>query len=290
MFLVGRDYKREQLLAFTGSRQTQTGIMWGPSAPGCVACTSGGRLKNRHGYADERFPDGSWAYYGQGSAGDHVPTRVANRILLEGQRTVLLFTTREAKRKPGMKGKGTWAKWYRFEGAFVVAAWQWVTPTQGPRAGNALLRFSLVPCEATVATAGTTEEVTSLQGATAVELRERLQSVGAGEPQKGIYNPREYIIRSELIRAYALARAGGACELCDRGAPFLKSNGEPFLEVHHLHRLADGGPDNPSNVAAICPNCHREAHHGVHRDRIAETLTQRIRSRELQVESSVSAV
>jgi 5-methylcytosine-specific restriction protein A len=200
----------------------------------------------------------------------------------------LLFTTREPKRKPGITGKGAWAKWYRFEGAFVVAAWQWVTPTQGPRAGDALLRFSLVPCEASAATAGEQEDVAVPQKATAVELRELLRTVGAGEPQKGIYKPKEYILRSQLIRAYALARAAGVCELCDCKAPFHNGNGEPFLEVHHLHRLAGGGPDDPGNVAAICPNCHREAHHGMRRDQIADTLTQRVRSTELRIASLVS--
>ncbi|MFC1652495.1 HNH endonuclease [Planctomycetota bacterium] len=39
-----------------------------------------------------------------------------------------------------------------------------------------------------------------------------------------------------------------------------------FLEVHHLFRLADDGPDIPDNVAAICPNCHRELHYGADRD------------------------
>ena len=41
-------------------------------------------------------------------------------------------------------------------------------------------------------------------------------------------------------------------------APFIKENGAPFLEIHHLKRLADGGSDTISNTVAICPNCHRE--------------------------------
>ena len=45
-------------------------------------------------------------------------------------------------------------------------------------------------------------------------------------------------------------------------APFKRSNGEPYLEPHHTRRLADGGPDHPRWVGAICPACHREIHHG----------------------------
>jgi 5-methylcytosine-specific restriction protein A len=34
------------------------------------------------------------------------------------------------------------------------------------------------------------------------------------------------------------------------------------MEVHHLVRLADGGIDDPSNTVCVCPNHHRELHHG----------------------------
>jgi 5-methylcytosine-specific restriction protein A len=29
-----------------------------------------------------------------------------------------------------------------------------------------------------------------------------------------------------------------------------------------MRRLADGGPDHPRWVTAICPACHREIHYG----------------------------
>ena len=46
-------------------------------------------------------------------------------------------------------------------------------------------------------------------------------------------------------------------------APFLKrSDGTPYLEVHHDVRLADGGADTVRNARALCPNCHGDAHHG----------------------------
>ncbi|HXU34436.1 MAG TPA: HNH endonuclease [Thermoanaerobaculia bacterium] len=34
------------------------------------------------------------------------------------------------------------------------------------------------------------------------------------------------------------------------------------MEVHHRIRLAYGGEDTVENAVALCPNCHREAHHG----------------------------
>jgi hypothetical protein len=67
--------------------------------------------------------------------------------------------------------------------------------------------------------------------------------------------------RSEIIGEYALLRSSGECEGCQKPAPFLRRNGKPYLEIHHIIALADGGSDHPSNVAAVCPNCHRRVTH-----------------------------
>lgn len=68
--------------------------------------------------------------------------------------------------------------------------------------------------------------------------------------------------RDPAVRAWALRRADGRCEACGVRAPFELADGTPYLEVHHLRRLADGGPDTLENTAALCPNCHREVHLG----------------------------
>jgi 5-methylcytosine-specific restriction protein A len=67
--------------------------------------------------------------------------------------------------------------------------------------------------------------------------------------------------RSEAIRIYTLRRADGTCEGCGNEAPFTTVSGRPFLETHHIRRHADGGPDHPRWVVALCPNCHRRAHY-----------------------------
>jgi 5-methylcytosine-specific restriction protein A len=75
-------------------------------------------------------------------------------------------------------------------------------------------------------------------------------------------------VRNPDVTATVLTRAGGVCEGCAKPAPFLRlSNGLPYLEVHHKHRLADGGPDTVANAIALCPNCHREAHYGADQKR-----------------------
>ena len=63
--------------------------------------------------------------------------------------------------------------------------------------------------------------------------------------------------RSDAIKLYAKKRADGTCEGCEIASPFEAKSG-PYLEVHHLTRLADGGADCPENVIALCPNCHRK--------------------------------
>lgn len=73
----------------------------------------------------------------------------------------------------------------------------------------------------------------------------------------------EVFQRNPDVAAEALYRASGVCERCYEFAPFnRKSDGSPYLEVHHIKRLADGGEDTLENVLALCPNCHRELHYG----------------------------
>ena len=69
--------------------------------------------------------------------------------------------------------------------------------------------------------------------------------------------------RNPDVVATVLERADGFCEDCKKKAPFLRSkDSTPYLEVHHIIRLADGGRDNLDNAIALCPNCHRKAHYG----------------------------
>ena len=66
--------------------------------------------------------------------------------------------------------------------------------------------------------------------------------------------------RNQYVVEYAKRRAKGKCELCEQEAPFLTKDKKPYLEVHHIEWLANGGEDSISNVAALCPNCHRKMH------------------------------
>lgn len=64
--------------------------------------------------------------------------------------------------------------------------------------------------------------------------------------------------RDAAVKAWVLQQANGKCESCDQPAPFNGSDGQPFLEVHHVRQLADNGSDTITNAVALCPNCHKE--------------------------------
>lgn len=58
--------------------------------------------------------------------------------------------------------------------------------------------------------------------------------------------------------------ADGICGACGNRA-FQKPSGEWFLEVHHKNWLREDGSDVEANMIALCPNCHRQEHHGTNR-------------------------
>lgn len=67
--------------------------------------------------------------------------------------------------------------------------------------------------------------------------------------------------RDNKVRNNVIERAGGKCEYCGEVA-FRKKGGSGFLEAHHIIALSAEGRDKVSNVIALCPNHHREAHFG----------------------------
>lgn len=95
-----------------------------------------------------------------------------------------------------------------------------------------------------------------------VEARRRRLAMAPPKPERVRVFSFAYKRNPDIV-AEALFRAGGRCEQCTDPAPFMRaSDGSPYLEVHHVRSLSDGGEDSLANVIALCPNCHREIHHG----------------------------
>lgn len=94
------------------------------------------------------------------------------------------------------------------------------------------------------------------------ENRLRRLKLASKTPEK-IQTVRTMFKRNPDVIVEVLLRANGVCERCNQEAPFLRCRDEtPYLEVHHIVRLADGGVDSIENALALCPNCHRELHFG----------------------------
>lgn len=280
-FSLGQEYQRAALLEFVGSRQAQPGVIWGPREPGCVICTSGGRHGKKAGYTDGQQPDGSWVYIGQGTTGDQRLDNAANAKLASRDRSVLLFTTREPKAKEiALQGYG---KLYVFRGAFNVAGFEFFTPDVGARKDDRLLRFFLMPADdGYIERPLTWKEDSEPSQQTLSAFQSRLREAAKSPPPARLTSV-QYRARSASVHRYALLRASGTCECCQSSAPFESDGGLPYLEVHHMLRLADDGPDDPGNVAAVCPNCHRALHLSKERAALAASLQARIARLEEQI-------
>jgi hypothetical protein len=99
--------------------------------------------------------------------------------------------------------------------------------------------------------------------------------LGSDAPKSRLVARREFG-RSVAVIASTLNRAKGVCDLCGMIGPFRCADGRPFLEVHHIVPLSDGGSDTLKNAAAVCPNCHRACHLALNKDELATSLRQKL--------------
>ncbi|MEU6239784.1 HNH endonuclease signature motif containing protein [Streptomyces sp. NPDC047024] len=83
-------------------------------------------------------------------------------------------------------------------------------------------------------------------------------------------------VRSPLARRVVLGRSGKRCEnsLCTGQPDDLTDRGLPILEVDHVVDLALGGRDHPSQMVALCPNCHAVKTRGRSRERLRALLLE----------------
>jgi 5-methylcytosine-specific restriction protein A len=86
----------------------------------------------------------------------------------------------------------------------------------------------------------------------------------------------ERVVRDPNVKAWVLEQAAGSCENCGLPAPFMQEDGTPYLEVHHIKWLAQGGSDTVSNAVGICPNCHRAFHYGADAAQLAVNIIRKV--------------
>jgi len=258
MFVVGREYHRKTEIHAVYGGQAQGGISTPKNHPFIFIFTSDSGVQ--HGYRDE-YVDGLFWYTGEGQVGDMQMVKGTKAILnhAEDNKTIHLF---EYTRKAHVRYVGE---------AECLGYETQIRPDSNSNSRKAFVfqldinssinvEYAIPSSPALIA-----EERRKTKTKSTKRLDE-LRKAALAVPETKDRKEKQIIAyqRAEAIKKYVLARANGICEGCEKPAPFRTSKG-PYLECHHLHRLADGGPDHPANVIALCPNCHREVHFSINK-------------------------
>jgi 5-methylcytosine-specific restriction enzyme A len=269
-FEVGKTYNRRRDIHAKFRGQQQGGICTPQNYPVVFAFT--GASGREHGYSDNWAPDGVYRYFGEGQSGDMTwkGGNIAIRDHVSAGEDLLVFQT---------LGDGN----VRFLGEFVCAGYDLEQAPDGTGAMRECIVFNLVPATDVNGDAASPVQLTG-----SVDLKLLRQRALDAVPTPGQANrataKRNVYERSREIRTYVLARANGHCEACSRAAPFIALSGTPYLEPHHIRRLGDGGPDDPRFMAAVCPNCHRQIHHGLDGRTVNKHLQAIVTRREAEIE------
>lgn len=273
-FEVGRTYRRISDIHGHYGGQRQGGISTPSDHPYVFLFT--GDAGENYGYRDGFKPDGTFWYTGEGQVGDMKMERgnAAIRNHHAAGKTLILFE---------YEAKG----WVRCLGEATYLAHH--TEQRPDRNGDMrdaiVFELDLVAGKSEVVvekpeSPDPSDRSLRLWSRPLSEVRELARAV----PSPRVSEKTRKVItrqRSEAVKVYVLRRAKGVCESCHHPAPFVAKGNRPYLEPHHIHRLADGGPDSPDSVAAVCPNCHREIHHGVNGKARNDDLARRIKAMEM---------
>jgi 5-methylcytosine-specific restriction enzyme A len=258
-FEIDRVYNRRTDIHAKFGGQQQGGIITPANYPIVIVITGEEGLE--HGYADRHRPDGVFEYFGEGQRGDMQLTN-GNRAIADhstnGESLLLFQNARDG---------------LRFKGEMVCETYHYERAPDRERNDRNAIVFELRTLEAV------SEAIESEATPLGDDLQDLLKkALGAADvaPKTAASETRTVYERSRDVRNYVLARANGACEGCTTAAPFIRKDGSPYLEPHHIRRVSDGGPDHPAFVIALCPNCHRRVHAGADGDNYNSVLRERM--------------
>ncbi|MER6494694.1 HNH endonuclease signature motif containing protein [Streptomyces griseorubiginosus] len=296
--LAGRwaDALRPQL----GERFKDRDAIWrayGGQKMAGIGCTADGILStfsdDKGPYADGRMPDTDWiAYVGDGLSGDQKITD-GNEIMAEYQaagRPLRYW------HKPFQKSFSfeTWAvivqrrlRWGVGEDKQWRREFLWVlAPVPSPERET----WPVDVLEALDADTGALHDDTDAYRPSDLDpdlrdtsesdedaYRRLTQNAEAKAEQRGqLKKPSlaDRFVRDPSARAAVIRRSKGNCESPEcAGHPKERTTaGQPILQVDHVQDLAKGGPDIPSNMIALCPNCHALKTYGVNKGRLQRLL------------------
>lgn len=254
-FEIGKVYDRRTQIhePFGGSRQS--GISPSAKAPAVFIFT--GDSGEQFGYSDHYDDFGVFHYTGEGQVGD-MQLRGGNKAILEHASNGASLHLFKALGKKAGKSLGQ-----QYMGEFVCADHVWKDGPDRNGAIRRIIQFHLLPIER-VNEAVVDEDTDLPLPVSTTEARAlALKAMSSEEGPGASTTVRKIYQRSAQVKHYVLLRAAGRCESCGKGAPFLRKDGTPYLEPHHINRLSDGGLDHPRYVGAVCPACHREIHYGI---------------------------
>ena len=255
MFEIGKIYNRRSDIHSKYGGQERGGISTPAKFPYIFIFT--GNNGEQYGYTDGYNKEGVFNYTGEGQEGDMKMTKgnLAIRDHQKNRKSIYLFEKVETgynfvglcnyiddriEKLNDRNGELRDAIVFRLDVKNIEEITSSINSVEAPKAvyitkpskGKSLQQLREIALSSTPTHASTQEKIQSIQN------------------------------RSTAIKLYTQKRANGICEGCNEIAPFETKSG-PYLEVHHLTRLADGGADLPQNVIALCPTCHRKAHYSL---------------------------
>ena len=255
MFEIGKIYNRRSDIHSKYGGQERGGISTPAKFPYIFIFT--GNNGEQYGYTDGYNKEGVFNYTGEGQEGDMKMTKgnLAIRDHQKNRKSIYLFEKVETgynfvglcnyiddriEKLNDRNGELRDAIVFRLDVKNIEEITSSINSVEAPKAvyitkpskGKSLQQLREIALSSTPTHASTQEKIQSIQN------------------------------RSTAIKLYAQKRANGICEGCNEIAPFETKSG-PYLEVHHLTRLADGGADLPQNIIALCPTCHRKAHYSL---------------------------
>ncbi|GAA2056370.1 type IV restriction endonuclease McrA [Streptomyces cheonanensis] len=285
--LLGETFKDREAIWRTYGGQKMAGI--GCLADGILSVFS----DDKGPYADGRIRDTNWiAYVGDGLSGDQTLTD-GNELLAQHQ------SARRPLRywhKPfhGQWSFETWAvvvqrrlRWGTGEDKQSRREFLWIlAPIPSPEPET----WPLDVLEALETDTGELHDETgdyrpsdvnpaaSGTGESDKEAYRRLaQKAEANAERRGqMKKPTlaDKYIRDPSARVAVILRCQNRCENPEcAGHPSERTTaGLPILQVDHVRDLAKGGPDVPSNMIALCPNCHALKTYGENKEKLRRLL------------------
>lgn len=88
------------------------------------------------------------------------------------------------------------------------------------------------------------------------------------------YNGKQYR-RKPIFVKFVKKRDEEECQAC--GCKIKKKKKGYYVEVAHIKALSEGGPDDPRNMVALCPNCHKKLDVG--REDLREEVLKNLKSK-----------